>query len=126
MAVRVGVTNNDTIGMVCLVDTTKTEYGFKYMDETMGPYYTNCPNKILDMLSPTDNEYAIKWRNKCREFNKIKPGTVVRTKPISFKLGKEPIGICDTFTFTRKKNIMLCSLGEVKLKIFNYDFEIIS
>jgi hypothetical protein len=37
--------------------------------ETSGPVYTECPNNILDMLSETTNEYALKWRMKCREHN---------------------------------------------------------
>lgn len=42
-------------------------FGYKEMDETSGPYSFNCPAKILDLLSPTDNEYASKWRAQCRE-----------------------------------------------------------
>jgi len=42
-------------------------FGYKDMDETMLPYSFNCPAKILDLLTPTENEYALKWRAKCRE-----------------------------------------------------------
>jgi len=40
---------------------------YKVMDETMGPYYYDCPLSILDLLTPTQNHDAEKWRNACRE-----------------------------------------------------------
>ena len=40
--------------------------GYKDMTETMGPYNYDCPARILDLLSPTDNENALAWREKCR------------------------------------------------------------
>jgi len=43
-----------------------TEWGYKDMDETMQPYYYDCPKGILDLLTPTDNEGANKWREECR------------------------------------------------------------
>jgi hypothetical protein len=57
-------------GVVFLTSTdSKDYYNFSYkdMDETVGPYYYDCPKSILDILSPTDNEHAIKWREKCYE-----------------------------------------------------------
>ena len=55
---------------------------WKDMDESMGPYYTNCPERILKLLTPTEHEYAIKWRAQCwakieakKARPKIKPGT---------------------------------------------------
>lgn len=46
---------------------SKDYYNFSYkdMDETVGPHYYDCPKSILDILSPTDSEYAKKWREKC-------------------------------------------------------------
>lgn len=57
-------------GVVFLTSTdSKDYYNFSYkdMDETVGPCYYDCPKSILDILSPTDSEYAIKWREKCYE-----------------------------------------------------------
>lgn len=57
-------------GIVFLTQVdTKDYYNFSYkdMDETMGPCYYDCPKSILDLLSPTNNEYANNWRAKCRE-----------------------------------------------------------
>lgn len=42
-------------------------FGVKTMDETMQPFYYDCPKGILDLLTPTDNKYANKWRRLCRE-----------------------------------------------------------
>jgi len=44
-----------------------SSFGWKSMEEEMGPYSYDCPARILDLLSPTDNENALVWRNKCRE-----------------------------------------------------------
>ena len=54
------------------------------MDETCGPYNCDCPKAILDLLTPTDSEWANKWRQACRETlaNKAKPNA----------LNKLPIG----------------------------------
>ncbi|CAM5390418.1 hypothetical protein AFEL58S_01866 [Afipia felis] len=34
--------------------------------EGEGPYASFCPGRILDMLSPTDNELALDWRERCQ------------------------------------------------------------
>lgn len=44
-------------------------FGYKDMDETMGPYAWRCPVRLLDLLTETDNEYANGWRRKCREYH---------------------------------------------------------
>jgi hypothetical protein len=42
-------------------------FGYKDMEESMGPYSYDSPAAILDLLTPTDNENALAWRAKCRE-----------------------------------------------------------
>lgn len=42
------------------------DFAWKDMDETCGPCEANCPARILDLLTPTDNAYAIEWRARCR------------------------------------------------------------
>ena len=37
----------------------------KAMSEFEGPYYHNCPEKILKLLTPTDSEWANTWRERC-------------------------------------------------------------
>lgn len=60
----------EVFGVVVLTSVNNKSYfnfGYKDMDETMGPYAYDCPPTILDLLSPTDNKYALEWRRKCRE-----------------------------------------------------------
>lgn len=45
------------------------DFGYKDMTEHDGPYYHECPERILKLLTPTDNEYALKWRAACRAHN---------------------------------------------------------
>ena len=55
---------------ICLTSTNSKDYfnfAYKDMDETCGPYKYDCPKGILDLLSPTDNEYALEWRKQCYE-----------------------------------------------------------
>lgn len=47
----------------------KDGFGYKDMDETMGPFQVNCPLRILKLLSPTDHEYANKWREGVRAYH---------------------------------------------------------
>ena len=41
-------------------------FGYKDMEESMGPHYWDCPAAILDLLTETEAPYAIKWRADCR------------------------------------------------------------
>ena len=43
------------------------EWGYKLMDESMGPNYYDCPLRLLDMASdPMPGTYAADWRAKVR------------------------------------------------------------
>jgi len=52
---------------VCLTSTDGYDFGYKDMDETVMPYRFDCPKSILDLLSPTTNQDALKWRQMCYE-----------------------------------------------------------
>lgn len=55
---------------VCLTRLDSKEYcnfGYKDMDESMGPFQRDCPVSILNMLSPRDDKYAVEWREACWE-----------------------------------------------------------
>ena len=41
-------------------------WGYKPMDETMGPYRFNCPARILDAATEPLNDCARDWREACR------------------------------------------------------------
>lgn len=52
----------------------KDYYNFSYkdLDETMGGCNYDCPVGILNLLTPTDNEYALQWRAECLKQRKKK------------------------------------------------------
>ena len=59
-------------------------FGYKDMDECMGPFAADCPARILDLLTDTDDKIALKWRKTCCEhlarekrIKKLQPGTVI-------------------------------------------------
>ena len=53
-------------------------FGYKDMDQSCGPNYYNCPDEILDAISPTDSENANNWIAACRENNAVKKNRHVR------------------------------------------------
>ncbi|MEP9404283.1 DUF6927 domain-containing protein [Sphingomonas silueang] len=68
--VTVNGEGREVIAVVCLVrwnprDAENLHFGYKDMDETMGPCEAECPERILSLLTPTDNEYALQWRRRC-------------------------------------------------------------
>lgn len=95
-------------GLVVLQQRTRGEfnYGRKDMTDTMGPAEDSCPDRILDLLSPTDSAYANQWRTRCREGNaakaarpKVRRGDTVKfARPLKFSNGDE----LDTFTFLER------------------------
>lgn len=88
-----------TFAVICLTKSNPRArdgltFGYKDMTETMGPYNYGCPARILDLLSPTDNEYAKAWRGMCRAQLELtgrrKPTTgdiVILPEPIVFSDG---------------------------------------
>lgn len=74
---------------VILFHIKGNEITYKEITENGGPYECDCPQRILKILSPTTNEYALDWRNRCIEkrnkLKKIKLNTIIRFKtPIEF------------------------------------------
>ena len=76
---------------VFLTSTDMKDYwnfSYKNMDESSGPYECDCPKGILDLLTPTESEYANNWRKQCYEniakkknpnaLNKLPVGTVIK------------------------------------------------
>lgn len=60
-------------------------FGYKDMTEHMGPHMWRCPERILALLTETDNAYANRWRERCREYHaaraakpKLQPGMKLR------------------------------------------------
>lgn len=94
--------DREVVAIVCLVrynprDAEGYIFGYKDMDETMGPCEAECPAAILDLLTPTDREHAVAWRDRCRAaaakraaFPKLRNGDlVVFSEPIRFTDGSE-------------------------------------
>ena len=69
-AVEITWTGSDArvvFGLVCLVDRhNDPSLGYDPISEAMGPRVFDCPARILDLLTPTSQPYAIAWRRNCR------------------------------------------------------------
>lgn len=85
----------------------KEYYNFAYkdMDESCGPFQCDCPKGILDLLSPTESEYANEWRKCCYEnldkkrnpnsYRKLPVGTVIKVAmPFDTKFFKQGVEVC--------------------------------
>ena len=88
-------------------------FGYKIIDESMGPCYYDCPDSILKLLSPTDSEFAKKWRENCEIKNHN-----IKTKQ---KLAKLPYGTkievlmpCDAGIFHKDDRIILTKIKHWK------------
>lgn len=94
----------EVAAIVCLVrynprDRDGYVFGYKDMDEGMGPCEAECPEAILDLLTPTDRPHALAWRARCRENAAARraraakpaprPGqTIVLDRPLAFRDGR--------------------------------------
>ena len=122
------------LGVVCLVNWRHHDqynFGWKDVSEEMGIYETECPRRILKLLSPVDAgqftgsalERATEWRAKC-EANlakhaafKLQVGTILRTKtPQHFVNGKQPWGDYDTFICTDVKRLRFDALWKMDFR----------
>ena len=135
------IRNNEVFCMVILLKYSRNSYynfAYKDMTDNMGPYETNCPDYILDLLTPTDNEFANEWRKICRRHNKlkssIKVGSILRfKKPIRFSNGVSvtDIEVCEKIRKGRhyKAYMALTDTGSrfyVQIPhIHHYEFEVI-
>lgn len=95
----------ETFGVVILTSVSMKDYfnfAYKLVDETMGPAQRNCPESILKLLSPIDNEWALEWRKNCWEN--------VRKEKDKRKLSILPVGT--KIAFTCEFNSKVCSKGD--------------
>ncbi|WP_196769057.1 DUF6927 domain-containing protein [Neomoorella thermoacetica] len=88
----------EVFAVVCLLSYRPKDYfnfGYKDMSEDMGPYYYNCPERILKLLTPTENKLALEWREKCWERirakkarPKLREGMIIQfVEPLQFSNG---------------------------------------
>lgn len=57
------------VALLKMIPRAKSDenFGYAIYSETSGPDASDCPEEILDLLTPTTNAYAIKWRERCRQ-----------------------------------------------------------
>jgi len=89
----------EVFALICLLSFRPRDhfnFGYKDMDECMGPCAADCPGRILDLLTDTDDEYARKWRETCRKhlareraIKQLGPGAVIElATELSFSDGR--------------------------------------
>jgi len=57
---------NEVFGLVLLTERRDGVLHTKPISEDMGPDEDRCPARILDHLTEPSNEYAHRWRQRCR------------------------------------------------------------
>lgn len=77
--------------IICLTQLKDGDFSYKDMDESMHPYYYDCPKSILKLLTATDNELANEWRKNCIEkqsrtttLNALPLGTVIEVDGVQY------------------------------------------
>lgn len=82
--------------VICLVNFNPRNkegmiFGYKDADETMGVCQTDCPARVLDLLTETESQSALEWRAECRRrLAKVLPKageTIVLKESMRFKDG---------------------------------------
>lgn len=90
-------------GVVVTTETRDGEFAYKEIAEVSGPYFWDCPAKVLNALTPTQHASALDWRATCRNTivqkaiaKKLKTGDVIKfDTPLNFG---GAYGYLDTFT----------------------------
>lgn len=89
---------------VCLTSMNDGYLMVKAMSETMGPCECDCPKRILDMLTPTEHEWAQDWRKRCDEKRKQKANDPLAKLPIGAKIRRKDTGaILTAYQHGRRK-----------------------
>lgn len=77
----------NVFALIVLTSVKNDEFYYKDMDETCGPTKCDCPKSILDLLSETDNEYALNWRKRCLEnIERKKSKTGLNSLPVGTRI----------------------------------------
>lgn len=91
---------NDIIAIVVLIRRSKkngiNEILIKDMEESQGPFYYDCPVKLLNMLTVTENIGSINWRNNCKQYHIEKKQLMHKVKAL-----KNGDKLSDDYTFIR-------------------------
>ncbi len=81
-------------GMVVLTAIDNSDYynfSYRLMDETEGPCVCDCSLSLVNLLSPTDSEYALQWRERVKEkvrerSEKNKETRLLKSLPVGSKI----------------------------------------
>jgi len=112
--------------VVCLISMTRDKqfnFSYKEMTSDMGPFYYNCPERILKIAEQTPplNDWDNDWRLKCRnviakkkQINNLEEGDLIKfPNPLRFTNGYE----CDTF-YCHRMNKKPNTKGKLRLQMF--------
>lgn len=124
---------------ICMTSVKlKDHFNFSYkdMDETCGPYYYDCPAGILELLSPTNNEYALNWRKKCLEkaeetrnpysLGNLPVGSIVKFKaPFEMKQFKKGDEVTVQKMHVGKVNRWVCGSYYYPSKIIGDEYDVV-
>jgi len=94
------IKNNETNSVIAAITLTSADkkggynFGYKGMDEGCGPCEAKCPKSIFNLLTPTDNDFANSWRERCREYHA--QADEQKKSPLAFH--KMPVGTKVTWT----------------------------
>lgn len=89
-AVRSKDDADQVFGLVLLAERRDGLLWTKPISEDMGPAEDCCPARILDLLTEPSNDYARRWRERCRA--RISRGRPRRGQKVAFE---RPIGFTD-------------------------------
>lgn len=135
----------EVVGIITLVKLApKSYYNFSYKDmtENFGPYRCECPESILKLLTPTQNEYALRWRKDCwdniekrKKLNKVPMGGMITFKDdgkdivlTKYRMSRHKAGWCDG-RYRWRVSLIPCEFEIVKTKqliiggLYNYEKE---
>jgi hypothetical protein len=105
---RIATGEREVWAAICLVrynprDAEGHIFGYKDMEESMGPYECECPESILDLLTPTDAQYAQQWRARCLEAAAVRRGKVAKPSPRAGQIivFDQPLFFADGRSFER-------------------------
>jgi hypothetical protein len=112
--ITAGTDQREVWGLVCLVrhnprDREGLVFGYKDMSESMGPCESDCPARILDLLTATENTYALAWRERCRSGLVLRAGRAPKPtpKPGDVVVLAEPLLFRDGRTISRFEAVSL-------------------
>ncbi len=101
---------------------------YKAITEQMGPADDTCPERILKLLTPTENEYATEWRQKCwdnvakaKAKPKPKKGDRIRfAEPLEFTDGStcQEFVLVERSTFRRAEGYGLVRISSWRSRNF--------